>query len=620
MNLLRLKLQTALALSWRSVARVLWYRLSLRLGINPVRRLSAAVPAGRFYRMPSVKVSGLIPRQAGYRWLEFFGQPIDHDLDRPPEWFKNYRTGASLNRPGRPWWAIRDFDAEVGDIKGVWELSRLGWVLAAAQHAAIGDAKALDRLNEWLSDWSVRNPPYWGPNWKCGQEASIRVVSLLAAAVILDQTARPEPGLVHLVRCHLLRIAPTIGYAIAQNNNHGTSEAAALFMGGSWLRSLGLDEAGNWSRTGRKWLEERVDRLIGADGTFSQYSLNYHRLMLDTLSMAELWRRRLDLPTFSARFRQKAGAAARWLHSMVDAATGDGPNVGANDGANLLPLSDLSYRDYRPSVQLATVLFRDARAYRQTGPWDASLQWFKLELPPEVVDAPGSFLADEGGFMIMRRGSAMAMLRYPRFRFRPSQADLLHLDLWVNGRNLLRDAGTFSYNTTSEWMEYFSGVAGHNTVQFDGRDQMPRLSRFLFGEWLRTDKLWPLVDTGAQISGGAAYRDARGARHSRHVALTDSELTVRDDVSGFVRFAVLRWRLVPGEWRIVTHRSSGEAAVMLRGDGGLEMTIGADVPIARCEITSGYESLHYLQKTPAPVLEVEVTAPGVLTTHLSWPA
>lgn len=49
----------------------------------------------------------------------------------------------------------------------------------------------------------------------------------------------------------------------------------------------------------------------------------------------------------------------------------------------------------------------------------------------------------------------MAMLRYPRFRFRPSQADALHLDLWLEGRNLLRDAGTYSYNTESAWLSYF---------------------------------------------------------------------------------------------------------------------------------------------------------------------
>ena len=73
-------------------------------------------------------------------------------------------------------------------------------MLACAQQAlAARDARergrALDRLNAWLSDAAEHNPPWRGPNWKCGQEASIRVMHLAAAALMLGQVSRPEPGL-----------------------------------------------------------------------------------------------------------------------------------------------------------------------------------------------------------------------------------------------------------------------------------------------------------------------------------------------------------------------------------------------------------------------------------------
>ena len=60
----------------------------------------------------------------------------------------------------------------------------------------------------------------------------------------------------------------------------------------------------------------------------------------------------------------------------------------------------------------------------------------------------------------------------------PSQADAMHVDLWVNGKNLLVDAGSYSYNTNTGLSDYFNGTASHNTVQFDDRDQMPKLGRF----------------------------------------------------------------------------------------------------------------------------------------------
>ena len=49
---------------------------------------------------------------------------------------------------------------------------------------------------------------------------------------------------------------------------------------------------------GRYWLENRVAHLVEPDGSFSQYSINYHRVLLDTLCMVEIWRRAINLPMF----------------------------------------------------------------------------------------------------------------------------------------------------------------------------------------------------------------------------------------------------------------------------------------------------------------------------------
>ncbi|MDH4317523.1 MAG: heparinase II/III-family protein, partial [Desulfobulbaceae bacterium] len=480
-----------------------------------------------------------------------------------------------MARCDRPWWNIPDFDSQVGDIKTVWEASRFDWVLAFAQRVSSGKVAELHRLNDWLAGWCAQNTPYCGSNWKCGQEASIRVMHLAMAALILGQADEPAKGLVDLIKLHLQRIVPTISYAMAQDNNHGTSEAAALFIGGSWLERIGVEGGERWQRSGRKWLENRVARLVEPDGGFSQYSLNYHRVMLDTFSMVEVWRRHLGLPEFSGLFQSRAAAAARWLAAMVDPRSGDAPNLGANDGTCLLPLTDSDYRDYRPSVQLSMALFAGKRAYTDDGPWNAQLAWLDVALPERVAKSLGNQIFDDSGYAVLRRGEAMALLRYPRFRFRPSQADALHVDLWLGGDNLLRDAGTYSYNTDPEWLAYFPGTVSHNTVQFDDRDQMPRLSRFLFGDWLQTEGLQPLVENAEKTTFGAAYRDGHGARHQRSVYLLDNRMIVRDEVVGFADKAVLRWRVRPGNWRM-----EGQSLT----DGKHILSVLASVPLARIEL------------------------------------
>ncbi|WP_200894521.1 alginate lyase family protein [Sphingomonas sp. SRS2] len=577
------------------------YRLGVRSGINPVRRLTSAPFDGPFFTEEVGDVERKQPATLVYfGWLE---QPV---TDQAPAWFRNPLTGREITAASRPWWTIPDFDPEVGDIKLLWEPSRFGWCLDLALAARDGDAQAGPQMERWLRDWCARNPAYNGPNWKCGQEASIRVLHLAMASLLLGEPEQAAPGLADLIAGHLRRIAPTIGYAIGQDNNHGTSEAAALFVGGSWLTRIGRSEGSRWLALGRYWLENRVDRLIAADGSFSQYSLNYHRMTLDTLVMAEIWRRRLELTDFSAAFRSRAEAASLWLYNMIDPLGGDGPNVGANDGAHLFRIGTAPYRDYRPTVQASSVLFGATRAYGGEGDWNRPLLAFGVDLPDAVRAPAGSVRLDDGGYMILRCGRAAAMLRYPRFRFRPSQCDALHVDLWRDHENLLGDAGTYSYNDGDVWLDYFGGNAGHNNIAFDGRNAMPRLGRFLFGDWLQTgDAVF-----GAQ-TGEAIVTDAQGACHHRKIQLNADRLVITDSVSGFRKTARLQWRLRPGDWR-----HDGPCDIT---DGQHRLRVASPAAI-KLEIATGWRSLFYLSKEPIPVVSVTLSEPANITTCYSWTA
>ncbi|WP_310467830.1 alginate lyase family protein [Sphingomonas sp.] len=599
---LGVRLGTYFGLGPANLARVAIYRLGLKTGLHPVLKLkTCAAPSGSFFAARSSSPPpGAVARQDWRETGLWFGAHA-FPAATAPDWHRSPFTGAHAEAK-RPWQSIADFDPALGDIKAVWEASRFDWLLAMAQRAAFGDPAELDRLNAWLADWSAANPPYRGANWKCGQEASIRVLHLALAAMQLDQAEKPPPALAALVRLHLARIAPTMGYAIGQANNHATSEAAALFVGGSWL---GGAEGDRWARTGRRQLERQALRLIAPDGTFSQYSLVYHRVMLDTFCFAESWRRGRRLPAFSSAFLKRLQAATRWLQQLTDPATGDGPNLGANDGARLMALSDNGFRDFRPTLQWAAALFLDRRGIAAEGPWDQPLLWLGIALPTELLDHPASTTFDDGGLHVLRAGNAVAYLRYPRFGFRPSQADALHLDLWVDGDNILRDAGTYSYNSADS--DDLSGTAAHNTVQFDGRDQMPRLGRFLFGAWLKGRGVRPVTGTGEAIEAAAGYRDYRGAEHHREVRLEPGALLCTDRLSGHARSAVLRWRLRPGDWRL-----EGNSVT----DGTFKLTVETDGGAAELSLTSGPESRHYLEKTNLPVLEAAVRVPAIIRTRV----
>lgn len=599
---LGLKLRSYSQLGIANVARVAAYRTGLKTGLHPVLKLKAGVAKAPFFAS-STRV-GISPA-ANLSWnnqLYWFGLPIAERPQTPPDWFANPFSDQPQPKADCDWWQVPDFGS--GDIKGLWELSRFDWVVAWATCAANGDASALQRLNLWLADWAEQNPPYKGPNWKCGQEASIRVMHLAVATWVLGQDKTAQAGLVELICAHLQRIAPTMSYAIGQQNNHGTSEAAALFIGGSLV--AGHDRrATGWMNKGRRWLEERAQALISPDGSFSQHSVTYHRVMLDSYAFAEAWRLHRDLTPFTANLNSRLAAATRWLEAMTCAKTGDAPNLGANDGARLIQLSGCDYRDFRPSVQLAAALF-DGRDAFGAGDWNLPLQW--LGIPSGQHQRPiTSVTFDDGGYHALRAGPTLAVLRYPRFRFRPSQADALHLDLWHDGENLLRDAGTFSYNAKDA--AWFAGTSAHNTVTFDNNDQMPRLGRFLFGDWLKSEAVIAVQTTAVGICAAAGYTDRRGARHHRHVLLSPDGMNCTDTVSGVFTKGCLRWRLAPRDWVL----SAGQVF-----DATDAVSVSSDQAHLDLNLTTEPESRYYQQRDEIPVLEVHFDRPCTIVTKVTF--
>ena len=484
----------------------------------------------------------------------------------PPDWHKNPFSDLSVPAPDKHWSQIPDFSASFGEIKTVWELSRFEWAVQLAMaYRLTGKMRYLETLNSWLDDWDLNNPPNQGPNWKCGQETSIRVLHLLLAAAILNggDILSLSPRILYFVEQHAKRIELTLPYALAQDNNHGTSEAAALFICGHLLLAQNASPApakrkifSRWARKGRRNLEERMARLVMADGSFSQYSSTYHRVLLATLTQASLWSDILALKSFSAHYQRQAKRAFDWLWALTDPNSGDCPNLGGNDGANIFRLSwHEDYRDFRPSIAaLAHQIGAPELAY---GLPDPSTIWLSpltenpaTEEEPKEASAPvfASLSLPDGGFekRVSANGRSWALLRTANQRFRPPHADFNHVDLWHQGRNILTDSGSYSYAKAPDGAAHDLKTAfAHNTVTFDGHDQMPALGRFLYGDW-PVGKVTHAED-GSWVESAITYFD--GNRHCRRLEnRPDGTWVITDRLDGPFEQAALHWHLPEGEY------------------------------------------------------------------------
>lgn len=602
-----LKVDTYRRLGLVNIVQVAWYTFRLKIGwFSRTLKIKPPVTGVFFEPISLLELSALSDK---YTEITLHNEPqvfgwINIDTDSPPDWNKSVLTGKTLDKNHNHWSQISDFSSGIGDIKGLWELSRLSWTLFFVQYyIQQKQPHFLHDLNEWLVDWSHNNPANRGANWKCAQEASLRILHLAACARLLGQK-KPTLSLALFITEHMQRIFPTLGYAKAQDNNHGTSEAAALFIGGSWLLEIdpSSSDAQKWQSYGKRYLSERINKLIMPDGSFSQYSVTYHRLMLDTLNLVELWRVFLSLPVFSNDIIQKVQKATFWLHNLIDKHNGDAPNLGANDGAHILNYANVSYRDFRPTVELAYQLFQGGSAFADEGSCFVT-QLFELK-GKQQVKLQSSVCFPDGGYGVLRNDDIWCLLRVPIFQFRPGQADCLHLDVWLKGLNLLCDAGSYSYNTEQRWLNYFSGGQGHNTVQFDDRQPMPKVSRFLYGKWAK----FSFFDVKPKFM-QVGYTDWKHANHERQIELCDDKLIIIDVLSGEFGEACLRWRLADLNWQI-NGRTLKANQILL--------SVFSTEDLDSVNLVQGFDSRYYGQKKSISVLEVVVSKQAKIITTIGW--
>ena len=428
--------------------------------------------------------------------LKFF----DHKFvktDFPPDWHKDPISGKRLDAE-KHWSELSD-DGEV-DIKFIWEPNRFSTVYTLVRaYASTQDEKYAEAFWELIQSWAESNPPNTGPNWMDGQEAALRLLAWMFGFYAVLDSPSSTPGRIAqftvMAAAHAERIHKNIDYAISTHSNHTISEAFGLWLVG--LLFPELNDSEEYFSLGRELLEHEAAAQIFPDGSYSMYSLNYHRFILHIYFCA-IRLGELNSVPFSAPLRQRVTKSVDYLYQLIDPETGQMPVYGSNDGALVLPLNNCDFTDYRPLLQLGSYATKGTRLF-PAGAWDEPLYWlYGSQAPRSKVDAPAQTNQNypDGGVSVLRGSQSKAVIRCTDFQSRPSHADQLHVDLWIHGQNIACDAGTYLYSGNGPWRNGLAHTSVHNTVSVDRRDQMKMVSRFTWTNWshgklLRSDaNIW----------------------------------------------------------------------------------------------------------------------------------
>jgi hypothetical protein len=522
-----------------------------RFDLKRIRRLYDTLPEITSIRATvEAQVTALLEGQMLY----FSGEHVN--IGWPPRWLENPST-LSVYDANLHWSRIPDFDPIMGDIKYTWEPSRFSFVyLLARAFVLSGNDRYPEAFWQALEDWAAKNPINGGPNWRCGQETSLRAMSvlfgLLTFADHLSTTAARLQLASSLLHASGKRVEPTIGYALSQRNNHALSEAVGLWT----LAALFTDwpEAASWRRTAETALREVLEDQFYPDGAYAQQSFNYQRLAMHNL----MWLMRIssltDTPTPSG-VCEALERCACFLYALQDDSSGWLPNYGANDGALILPLSSADYRDYRPTLQAASLMTTGQPLYT-AAPHDEEAIWLAPDAlenrSHEVIPARESLTASISGHYTSRGPSSFAFWRTAQYRHRPAQADNLHLDIWFDGVNLALDPGTYSYNKPVPWDNALARTRVHNTGNADGLDQMTRAGRFLWLDWndaVVIDHVQHDVSDLWLLETRLIPKAHGSSRHRRAILRSGDAYAIADALKAETAQHIgIHWNLAPLDW------------------------------------------------------------------------
>lgn len=410
-------------------------------------------------------------------------------LGKDYDWLTNPDTSYHYDIR-KHWTEVADLSKEAGDIKFTWEKSRFSYLYTIIRYDYHFDEDHSDFVFNEIADWIEKNPINQGPNYKCSQEISLRILNWTFALYFYRNSEQlieeVFQKMMHSIYWQIRHVRSNIHFSrISVRNNHAITETLTLYL--TSLLYPYFPDADERKKKGKRWFEEEIAYQMYEDGTFLQFSMNYHRVVIQLLTWA-IGLAELNKEKFADVVYERAYKSVDFLYQCQEESNGCLPNYGSNDGALFFKLSQNDYRDYRPQLDALHQMLTGESLY--DGDYEDKA-WYGVTLQryTRITRKYGCISYPVSGYYLIREADTLTFIHCGGYKDRPAQADNMHIDVWYKGENVLLDAGSYKYNTTLELTKYFVGTASHNTVMLDENDQMLKGGRFIWYYWPKNAKV-----------------------------------------------------------------------------------------------------------------------------------
>ncbi len=481
-----------------------------------------------------------------------------------PDWFYDPVTGCRAPAERYAFRIDHRSQAQTGNVKQVWEISRLqhltllatAWFLS---HDEVYARRAADQLRSWLRE----NPFLSGVNWSSGIEVGIRLISLTWLRRLLDEW--PEVAshfendelTVRQIGWHQ-QYLHTFRSRFSSANNHVIAEAAGQLVASCafpWFA-----DSDRWRQRSARLLEYELVRNTFHSGIGRELATDYQCFVAELGLLAAVEAEAAGRP-LSAGIWQRLCAMVDSGAALLDERLRP-PRQGDSDDGRALLLDAPAPNRWPSLLALGAALFGQLDWWPRA-PADASssiigaLAGETRDVGDRPARRPWQFA--DAGTTLLRTTSRQAPEIWCRCDgglhgylsiAAHAHADALSVEVRYGGVDVLADPGTYCYHGEPTWRSYFRSTIAHNTVELANRNQSSDGGPFL---WLRHANAREL---GVQDIGDAAEWTAEhdgylalrpSARHRRTVWLdrVSRSVDIVDEIRGGPHDLCLAFHLGP---------------------------------------------------------------------------
>lgn len=382
----------------------------------------------------------------------------------------------------------------LGEVKYVWELGRMPWLLPRAITAhVLRDVRVAQTVLDDILSFIRACPPYRGVHWTSGLELAIRIINWTWALALIQEMVR-------LTADEWLEISRYVVAAadycliflsrFSSANNHLIGEAAALAVAGMcWPVFSWHNEAAS---EGLGILKREFPRQVLSDGSCVEVSIQYLKEDLEwSLCAAAIVRGRNE--QIPAQWSQRWKSSARFLRAV---SCGDRiPPLADSDDAHVLPLGfELTPSQFADVLECAAGSLTPAECSEETqfAAWLLNIPHFQAAAVGrrECHDhSPGKLFLPSGLFVVTGKSSKLIADFSPHGLaplYAHAHADALSIIVSTPQEEILIDPGTFCYHGERCWRDWFRSTNAHNTIEINDANQSEIRGPFLWGRVART--------------------------------------------------------------------------------------------------------------------------------------